>query len=167
MLRGKVMNIYLIRHGDSEGISKGMKDSERKLTPEGEMKIRNASIFWKNIIPDFDYIISSPYVRAVQTAKIIAATFNHKREVLADKRFGSGSEIESLIELLNSYQSSDIAIVGHQPDLSNHLSRLISGSGASIEFKKGAIAKISFNNKVREGKGVLEFLIPPGIFTPK
>lgn len=79
MLRGKVMNIYLIRHGDSEGISKGMKDSERKLTPEGEMKIRNASIFWKNIIPDFDYIISSPYVRAVQTAKIIAATFNHKR----------------------------------------------------------------------------------------
>jgi phosphohistidine phosphatase SixA len=68
---------------------------------------------------------------------------------------------------LNSFPSGEIAIVGHQPDLSNHLSRLISGSGASIEFKKGAIAKISFSNKVREGKGVLEFLIPPGIFNPK
>ena len=35
------MNIYLIRHSDAEGLSKGLKDFERKLTPEGEIKIRN------------------------------------------------------------------------------------------------------------------------------
>jgi phosphohistidine phosphatase len=167
MLKGKNMNIYLIRHGDSEGISKGLKDSERKLTPDGELKIRNASLFWKNIIPEFDYIISSPYLRALQTAKIIASAYNFKKEIFIDKRLGCGSETESLIEILNSFQSGEIALVGHQPDLSNHLSRLISGSGASVEFKKGAIAKISFNNKVREGKGVLEFLVPPSIFIPK
>ena len=161
------MNIYLIRHGDSEGISKGLKDSERKLTPDGELKIRNASLFWKNIIPEFEYIISSPYLRALQTAKIIATVYNFKKEIFIDKRLGCGSETESLIEIFNSFQSGEIALVGHQPDLSNHLSRLISGSGASVEFKKGAIAKISFNNKVREGKGVLEFLVPPGIFIPK
>jgi phosphohistidine phosphatase len=167
MLKGKNMNIYLIRHGDSEGISKGLKDSERKLTPDGELKIRNASLFWKNIIPEFEYIISSPYLRALQTAKIIATVYNFKKEIFIDKRLGCGSETESLIEIFNSFQSGEIALVGHQPDLSNHLSRLISGSGASVEFKKGAIAKISFNNKVREGKGVLEFLVPPGIFIPK
>jgi phosphohistidine phosphatase len=163
----KEMNIYLIRHGDSEGISKGLKDSERKLTPDGELKIRNAALFWKNIIPEFDYIISSPYMRALQTAKIIASVFNHKKEILIDKRLGSGSETDSLIEILNSFQSGDIAIVGHQPDLSNHLSRLISGSGITAEFKKGTIAKIFFNNKVRDGKGALEFLVPPGFFIPK
>jgi phosphohistidine phosphatase len=167
VLKGKEMNIYLIRHGDSEGISKGMKDPERKLTPDGELKIRNASLFWKNIIPEIDHIISSPYLRALQTAKIIASVYNHSIEIHIDKRLGCGSETESLIEILNSFSSGEIAIVGHQPDLSNHLSRLISGSGASIEFKKGAIAKISFSNKVREGKGVLEFLIPPSIFNPK
>jgi phosphohistidine phosphatase len=161
------MNIYLIRHGDSEGISKGLKDSERKLTPDGEQKIKNASIFWKNIVPEFDCITSSPYLRAVQTAKIIASAYNYKKEIYIDKRLGCGSETESLIEILNSLQSGEIAIVGHQPDLSNHLSRLISGSGTSVEFKKGAIAKISFSNKVREGKGILEFLVPPGIFIPK
>ena len=161
------MNIYLIRHSDSEGISKGLKDSERKLTPDGEYKIRNASLFWKNLIPEFDYIFSSPYLRALQTAKIIASVYNYKKEILIEKRLGCGSETESLMEILNSFQSGDIAIVGHQPDLSNHLSRLISAEGISIEFKKGTIAKISFSNKVKEGKGVLEFLIPPGFFIRK
>jgi phosphohistidine phosphatase len=167
VLKGKKMNIYLIRHSDSEGISKGLKDSERKLTPDGEIKIRNASLFWKNIIPEFDYIISSPYLRALQTAKIIASVYNHKKEILVDKRLGCGSETDSLIEILNSFQSGEIAIVGHQPDLSNHLSRLISSAGASAEFKKCAIAKISFSNKVREGRGALEFLVPPGFFISK
>jgi phosphohistidine phosphatase len=167
VLKGKDMNIYLIRHSDSEGISKGFKDSERKLTPDGELKMRNASLFWKNIIPEFDYIISSPYLRALQTAKIIASVYNHKKEILIDKRLGCGSETENLIEILNSFQSGDIAIVGHQPDLSNHLSRLVSVAIISVEFKKGSIAKIFFSNKVREGKGVLEFLVPPGFFVTK
>jgi phosphohistidine phosphatase len=161
------MNIYLIRHSDSEGLTKGLKDFERKLTPEGEIKIKSASLFWKNIIPEFDSIISSPYLRALQTAKIIGSVYNYEKEIIIDKRLGCGSETEDLIEILNSFQSGDIAIVGHQPDLSNHLSRLISNSGAWVEFKKAAIAKISFSNKVREGKGVLEFLVPPGFFIPK
>jgi phosphohistidine phosphatase len=161
------MNVYLIRHSDSEGISRGIKDFERSLTPDGENKIRNACLFWKNIIAEFDFIISSPYLRALQTAKIISSVYNYKKEIVTDRRLGCGSETESLIEILNSYQAVEIAIVGHQPDLSIHLSRLISSAGTSIEFKKAAIAKISFNNKVREGKGVLEFLIPPGLFIPK
>jgi phosphohistidine phosphatase len=161
------MNIYLIRHSDSEGLSKGLKDSERKLTHDGELKIRNASLFWKNIVPEFDCIISSPYLRALQTAKIIASVYNHKKEILVDKRIGCGSETDRLIEIVNSLQGVEIAIIGHQPDLSYHLSRLISGSGTSVEFKKGSIAKVSFSNKVKEGKGTLEFLVPPGLFIPK
>ena len=166
-MKGKEMNIYLIRHGDSESASKVLKDSERKLTPDGELKIRNASIFWKNIITEFDYILSSPYLRALQTAKIIASAYNYKKEILIEKRLSCGCDTESLLEILSPFPSSEIAIVGHQPDLSDHLSRLVSESGASFDFKKGAIAKISFNNKVKEGKGILEFLVPPGFFILK
>jgi phosphohistidine phosphatase len=161
------MNIYLIRHSDAEGLSKGLKDFERKLTPEGEIKIRNASLFWKNLITEFDNIISSPYIRALQTANIIGSVYNYKKEIIVDKRLGCGSETENLIDILNSIPPGEIAIVGHQPDLSIHLSRLISGGSALVEFKKAAIAKISFSNKIREGKGVLEFLVPPGFFIPK
>jgi len=161
------MNIYLIRHGDAENISKGIKDYERKLTHEGELRMKKAAAFWKNIVPEFDLIISSPYIRALQTAKIIASVYSIKKEVITDKRLGCGSGTEDLIELANVFAAADIAIVGHQPDLSNHTSILISGNGAYVDYKKGTIAKISFHNKVKEGKGVLEFLIPPNIFISK
>jgi phosphohistidine phosphatase len=161
------MNIYLIRHGDAENLSKGIKDFDRKLTREGEQKIKSASHYWENIITEFDYIISSPYARAMQTARIIASGFNYKNEIHTDMKLGCGSETDDLIEIINSLEGNEIAYIGHQPDLSNHASALISGSGAFVEFKKGAIAKISFHNKVKEGKGVLEFLIPQNTFTSK
>ena len=161
------MNIYLIRHGDAESISKGMKDFDRKLTHDGELKIKNAANVWKNSISNFDCMLSSPYARALQTAKIIASVFNYKDEIHTDRKIGSGSYTNDLIEFINSFEGNDIAYVGHQPDLSNHASALISDNGAYVEFKKGAIAKISFHNKVKEGKGVLEFLIPQNIFSAK
>jgi phosphohistidine phosphatase SixA len=55
---------------------------------------------------------------------------------------------------------SDMAFVGHEPDFSEHVSNLVSSSGVRIDFKKGMIAKIGFDGKVRIGRGVLEFLIP-------
>ncbi len=51
-------------------------------------------------------------------------------------------------------------LLGHEPDFSEHVSQLISNSGAKIDFKKGMIAKISFNGKAKLTRGVLEFLIP-------
>jgi len=161
------MNLYLIRHGDAENIAKGIKDFDRKLTSEGELKIKNAANYWKNIISGFDCIHSSPYVRAIQTAGIIASVFNYKNEIHTDRKIGSGSNTGDLIDIINDFDGNDVAYVGHQPDLSNHASALISGSGAYVEFKKGAIAKITFHNKVKEGKGVLEFLILPSVFIPK
>ena len=161
------MNIYLIRHSEAENISKGIKDFDRKLTQDGELKIKNAARYWKNIISNFDYILSSPYIRALQTAKIIASVFNYKNEIHTDRKLGCGSETDDLIDAINLFDGNDIAYVGHQPDLSNHASALISGSGAFVEFKKGAIAKISFHNKVKEGKGVLEFLITQNVFPIK
>ena len=161
------MNLYLIRHGDAENISKGMRDFDRAITPEGELKIKHAAHYWKNAIPGFDHILSSPYVRAMQTAKIIASVFNYKDEIYTDRKLGSGCDTKDLIEIINTFDGSDIAYVGHQPDLSNHTSFLISGTGAYLEFKKCAIAKISFHNRVKEGKGILEFLIPQNIFGSK
>jgi phosphohistidine phosphatase len=157
------MDIYLIRHSDAEGLSKGIRDSERKLSEEGIKKIKAAANYWKNFIPGFDYIISSPYIRAYETARLIAEVFKIDDNLHSDKRLSAGSRTEDVLDLANSYKCESIAFVGHQPDMSDHVSAMISNSGAFVEFKKAAIAKISFPGKVREGKGILEFLIPPGI----
>ena len=157
------MNIYLIRHGDAEKISKGVKDFNRKLTLEGESILKIAVKSWKKLIPSFDYIISSPYIRAVQTGKIIALEYDQINKFKANEKVSSGSKTDDIIEIANSLDGNDFAFVGHEPDFSMHVSKLISSKGAFISFKKGAIAKIVFDNKASLSKGVLEFLIPPEI----
>jgi phosphohistidine phosphatase len=153
------MNIYLIRHADAEKSSPSKKDYERKLTPEGISSIKAAVEGWKNLISSFDYIVSSPLKRAVQTAEIVAKAFHYKEEIATDKRI-TGGNTEDLIEIANSLDGKEIAFVGHEPDFSKHVSTLISSSGSYVNFKKGMIAKISFENKARLAKGTLEFLIP-------
>jgi phosphohistidine phosphatase len=154
------MNIYLIRHGDAEKASTHKKDSERKLTPEGENKTKVSAEGWKLLIPQFSHIISSPLMRALQTAEIIAGVFKFPGNIIVDKRLISGSKTEGLIDIGNEILGAEMAFVGHEPDFSEHVSHLISNSGAQVEFKKGMIAKISFNGKMKMSRGVLEFLIP-------
>jgi phosphohistidine phosphatase len=155
------MNIYLIRHGDAERTSPGLSDFERKLTKEGKIQLKASAERWKNLVTGFDYIVTSPLTRAVQTAKIITDVFEYNNEIIKDQRLGGGGNTEGLIEIADSLDGDDIAFVGHQPDFSQYLSDLISSGYARIEFKKAAIAKIYFHNRMQISRGVLEFLIPP------
>lgn len=156
------LNIYLIRHGDAEAVSKTLKDFDRSLTPEGVRKMREAVSKWKTFIPQFDFIISSPYARALQTAHIIAEVFDCTDKLMIDKRVGCGSKSSDIVEMANALDGKNIAFVGHQPDMSEHIASFISNNNAFAEFKKGGIAKVCFHNRAREGKGILEYLIPPG-----
>ncbi len=159
------MNIYLIRHSDAENSSPSSKDGERKLTKGGIEKIQKAAEGWKQIIPAFDFIVSSPLARALQTAESVAEVYKiPKSKILVDRRLKSGSNIDDVIEIANSLEGEEIAFVGHQPEFSEHVSELVSQTYAYIDFKKAAVAKINFYNKAKKGKGLLEFLIPPQIF---
>ena len=159
------MNIYFIRHSDAENSSITTKDFERKLTEGGIEKIRKSAEGWKHVIPSFDYVVSSPLLRSLQTAEQILDIYDlDKSKLIIDKRLKSGSDLDDIIEIANSLNEDEIAFVGHQPEFSEHVSELISQTYAYIDFKKAAIAKINFYNKVKKGKGLLEFLIPPQIF---
>ena len=154
------MNIYLIRHGDAEKASTHKKDFDRKLTVEGEQKIKTAAEGWKVLIPNFSHIISSPLIRVVQTAEIVAIVYKITGKIIMDKRLAFGGKTDDIIDIANEIMGNDMAFVGHEPDFSAHVSNLISSSGANIDFKKGMIARISFDGKVKMPRGVLEFLIP-------
>lgn len=159
------MNLYLVRHAEAEKTQPGKRDYERKLSKDGVKSIEYASSRWKYFINHLDHICASPYSRAVETAEIIALAFDYKREIIKDKVLSAGSNTKDLIELVNALEGNDILIVGHQPDLSEHLSGLISSRGASIEFRKTALAKITFNGKADFSRGYLEYLIPVETFS--
>lgn len=158
------MNLYLIRHGIAEDKKPGQRDYDRELTEEGRKKMAAASKAWKEIIPSFDTLISSPLIRALQTAEIVRKAYGIKEDVIQDNRLMPGSRTEDIIAILNEMQGENLAIFGHEPDFSMHVSRLISNSGAEIDFKKGAIAKITFPGRARLSAGTLEFLIPVKAF---
>ncbi len=158
------MELYLIRHAEAEEKILGKSDFDRELTESGIKDFSNAVNHWKNFIKNLDLLISSPYKRAFQTAEIVKEIFKIENEILIDKRLAVGSETKFVIEMLNDFDDERIAIFGHEPDFSQHVSSLISNSGAIINFKKGAIAKISFPRKARFGSGALEFLIPVKTF---
>lgn len=159
------MNLYLVRHSEAENIKKGQNDFDRELTESGKSIISNAANNWIKIIKSIDFLVSSQLIRAKQTAEIIKQSFQFQNEIIFDNRLNPGCKVENIIDILNELNGNNILIVGHQPDLSKITSALISDSIASIDFKKGTIAKISFDGKIRTGNGVLEFLIIPKIFS--
>lgn len=158
------MNLYLIRHSEAEKISPLKKDFDRELTSEGIELLRKAVQYWQKIINGFDLIVTSPLVRAVQTSEIIAESFNYSKEVIKDNNLATGAVTGDLIELINTYNVENIACIGHQPDLSNHVSNIISTNGCTLHFPPAAICKIRFNGLAKFSKGELIYLIPPDIF---
>ncbi len=158
------MNLYLIRHSIAEKISPGSKDFSREITLEGKDLLIAAAKYWKRIIPGFDLIVTSPLVRAVQTSEIIADVFGYNREILKDNNLAAGAKTSDLIEILNAYNLENIACIGHQPDLSNHVSNFISPKGSVLHFPPAAICKIRFSGQTKFSLGELIYLIPPEIF---
>jgi phosphohistidine phosphatase SixA len=151
------MNIYLIRHGKAE---RNQRSGEKELTQIGKEKVQANTNIWKNFIPKFDYLVSSPKTRAVQTAETIAEAYEIKKEnFMIDDKVSSGSKVEDIIELANSLDAEDIGFVGHLPDVANHLSDLISNSGMQADFDTGGIAKVTYEGKAKLKMGVLQLLL--------
>ena len=155
------MKLYLIRHSIAENISMDKKDFDRELTAEGKIVISQTVDIWKNYFQEIDVILSSPLVRAVQTSDIISSKFQSVPNILKDNNLGTGSRTSDLIELLNSLEYKNVAVVGHQPDLTNHINNFCGTGSFNIVFPPGSLAKIEFDNSIKYGRGRLIFFIPP------
>jgi phosphohistidine phosphatase len=157
------MNVYLLRHGEAEPAREGSPDSERALSPEGEKMINDILPGMKKLIPQVEYILTSPFARAFQTASIVAKFYNcagfiENVETLA----GPGGE-EKINSLLNKLIGKDqMVIVGHEPHLSG-IAKYYCGAGLEdgLKLKKGGMAKIYIADFPGPGKGALRWTMTP------
>jgi phosphohistidine phosphatase len=155
------MNLYLIRHSIAENISIDKKDFDRELSEEGKFIITKASEAWKNYLGQIDVILTSPLTRAMQTAEILSSNLQVTPNIFKDNNLGTGSRTSDLIELLNSLKYKNVAVVGHQPDLSHHINNFCGTGSFNLAFPPASIAKIEFENSIKYGKGRLIYFIPP------
>ena len=157
------MRLLIIRHATA--VPHGtpdMPDDERPLTKKGERRFRRAAEGLARIVKRPDALLSSPLPRARRTAEIAAKEWG-RVEVQDEPALAGGSFNEIATALGRFPTESMVAIVGHEPDLSTVLGRLLGTShGERLTFKKGGAALTDVPGSLSEG-GTLVWYLPPRI----
>ena len=162
------MNLYIVRHAIAvdEATSDYESDNERPLTDKGRKKMRQIAKALRNIGVEFDLILSSPYVRACETAEILADVFKMKKKIVFSDNLSPSGNPELLIgEINEKYTVDSLALVGHEPYLSTLVGMLVSDNAKiDITLKKGGICHLSVDDlHYHEHRATLEWLLTPGI----
>jgi len=162
------MELLILRHAVAfpRDAKRWPDDSERPLTAEGVKRARRAAAGLKRIAKRPALVLTSPFVRARDTAGIFAQAAQWPRAVECEALSPKGSP-EGVLEALRRQggKAACVAVVGHQP----HLGRLLAlclGAGArpeAFELKKSAVASVEFDGPPRAGQGVLVGLLQPRV----
>jgi phosphohistidine phosphatase len=154
------VRLLLIRHATAvPGGTPGVEDDDRPLTPRGRKRFRKAARGLARLMDRPDVLLTSPLPRAAETAEIVAHAFG-KLEPRHDKALARG--VSDIITLLRR-QPSDaaVAIVGHEPTLSQVLARILgSGRPERLAFKKGGAALVDLPDESRTAGTLIWFLRP-------
>jgi phosphohistidine phosphatase len=158
------VQVHLLRHAHAGDPAKWERPDElRPLSPRGERQAERLGRLLAAGGFEPDAIVTSPKVRAEQTARIVGDLLG--RPIRIDERLASGFGIDELASLLDDLGGpSRPVLVGHDPDLSELLSDL---AGIELQLRKGAIARIDLETPIEPGAGFLRWLVPPDILGPK
>jgi phosphohistidine phosphatase len=154
------MKCYLLRHGLAADPERWEgRDADRPLTREGKERMAREAETIAALSLDLNALVTSPLLRAKQTAEIVAAELG--MQVESDARLGIGFDVRALHEILaQRREASAILLVGHEPGMSLTIGAAI--GGARVILKKGGLACVEFND-VENLYGELLWLVPPKI----
>ena len=157
------MKIYILRHGEAaEHGDPRYKENERPLTAKGVQRTKQLAEYLEDLEIGFDRILSSPLIRARQTAEIVAGKLGKPVE-LTDALTPSGS-MKDLVDQIAGLRPvpESVALVGHEPYLSGFISLLCIGSpDLPIKLKKGALCRLDVERVISGKCATLEWLIQP------
>jgi phosphohistidine phosphatase len=159
------VEIYFLRHGDA-GSRESWKgsDASRPLSDEGAARMeREASTMALLRLP-VGVILTSPLVRARQTAEIVARALTLEHVLADDDRLAPGFGIEELGSIMREHHAAaGVMVVGHEPDFSTVIAACI--GGGRVDCKKGGLARVDFLD-ASSLKGLLAWLLPPRVLAP-
>jgi phosphohistidine phosphatase len=119
-----------------------MPDAARYLSARGRVSFREMALRFREAGGFPTRILTSPFVRAVQTAEILSEALRYDGEIVPDPRLSPGFDVAMLNAVLDDYPGErEIALVGHEPDLGGILTRLLS-LPRRYAMRKGDIAAL-------------------------
>lgn len=159
------MDLILIRHAEAGDRDPATwpDDDLRPITEEGVAKQRQTAKAMKKLGIAFDFLVTSPRLRAQKTAEVLAEAYKWKEAPLEAEQLGEGYSPAALFKFLAKFPpGSTVALVGHEPDLSAFAAHGIGDGSAAITLKKSGVIGIGFDGPAEEGRGRLTFLLKPG-----
>jgi phosphohistidine phosphatase len=161
------MNLYIVRHAIA--VPRGTRgyedDSQRPLTDNGRKKMKKIVKGLYQFDIELDTILTSPYVRARDTAKILANEFEMEDQIHFSENLVPPGNFEALItEIQEKYDVGSLALVGHEPMLSQFISWLATGNrDMKIILKKGGVGYLSSDHLYQDHRATIEWLLTPAL----
>ena len=160
------MELFLVRHAQAEEYQPGGDDARRALTAKGRKRFARAVEGLRRIDVRFERVLFSPLLRAQETADLLAPVCQGEMEVDLELAKPPGEE---LLAHLASASEERVALVGHEPHLSQLCAWLVFGwrvledaqSSASFELEKGGVAHL--RGEPEPGAMTLVALHPPAL----
>lgn len=159
-----MVQLYLIRHGVAEPKGEAWPDDrKRPLSDAGMKQLRKSARGLARLGAGIELVLTSPLVRTVQTAEIVAAAFDTKPNVLTTNALAPRGPYTALLtELAKHERYSRIALVGHEPSIGD-LARHLLKTGRRLDFKKGGVCRIDVDGLPPTGRGDLRWFVTPDI----
>ena len=161
------MNLYIVRHAIAvqRGTPGYDDDSQRPLTDKGRKKMKRISKGLQQLGVEFDTILTSPYVRARDTAKILANEYGMEEKIFfTDNLIPPGDFDELINEIHEKYNVNNLALVGHEPMLSHFISFLATGNtDMALTLKKGGVCLLTADDLRQDHRANLQWLLTPAI----
>jgi len=155
------MEIYILRHGIAEDHN-AAGDAQRSLTDEGRRKLRRVLERAEKAKVEPALILSSPYVRARQTAELAAEVLRCSRKIVQTEVLLPEGSPEALWEEIRARrQERAVLIAGHEPMLSSSVAWLLGYPTIQVEMKKAALARIDVDRFGPKPQGLLRWLLTP------
>ena len=154
--------LYLVRHGiAADRGDKYPDDATRPLTPRGVSRLKQIAAGLVALDVRLDAVLTSPYVRARQTAEVLAQAWPRPPRIIDVPALAAGGKPAAVIEELGRHaKRGSLALVGHAPDIGELAARLI-GSRRGIEFGKGAVCCVEVDQLPPSGAGALRWFLTP------
>jgi phosphohistidine phosphatase len=160
------MELYVLRHAIAveRGAPEIRRDSERPLSSAGRKRMQRIARGMRALKMRPELILSSPYLRARQTAELVAREFEAESILELSPLLEPGGDPEELMSLLGGEYGSigSVVLVGHEPSLSELISMLLSGDERmAVTMKKGGLCKLTLENPRYGRCATLEWLLTP------
>lgn len=156
------MELYLFRHGIAEDLQPGKRDADRALLEHGRKKAAEVIQAARRGGLNPSLIVSSPYLRAMQTAQVAADELEYRGEIVkTDTLIPHGSPEGVWHELRAHRDEQAILAAGHEPLLSHLTAYLLAAPALRVEMKKAAVVRIDLETFGPTPHGTLRWMITP------